>query len=183
MYDLYDIPTRMIPPGMQYQWIAVSLKGEKTKTYQTMIEGGWTAVPFSRHQDWFKSEKYNVNGQVIVGGQLLMEKWKSETSVARDKEIDLAHIQAGTGRTVVVNPTLRVRLGSYAVAQARNAEQSSPQWAHSMIETLCEHGTPEGLRIVFNNGWCELKPAEHTRVLKYPALGWLFYLITKDAWV
>ncbi len=181
--DLYEIPGRMIPPGMQYQWCATSLMGKPTDMYRTMIDAGWTPVPFTRHQDWFVEERYNINGFVVVGGQTLMEKWKGETSISRDKEIDMAHIQAGTGRTVTINPTLRVRVSAYSVVQASNMQQSSPQWAQSMIETLVEHGSPEGLRIVFNDGQCEIRPAEYVRKLKYPSMAWLFNLITKDAWV
>ena len=75
LLDPYEIPQHLIPPGMIYQWVSKKTFGEIDPQYQTMLDAGWTNVPYRRLEGHFRGKYRGGVGyeeEIRIGGQVLM---------------------------------------------------------------------------------------------------------------
>ncbi len=89
--DIFDIPAELIPPGWEYQWCAVSVIGNKDVLLDQnlmMAENGWRPVPAERYPGRFMPE--GQKGNIVRGGQMLMERPKELCDEARSDDIRAA---------------------------------------------------------------------------------------------
>jgi hypothetical protein len=173
-----------IPKGMSYQWVALSVLGNKETVarcpgddrdvaefhLQVMRNGGWTSVPAKRHP---KMPKKGRN--IVVRGQLLMQRKEALTNAAREREIRDAqrmyqehpgsahHKNSNTdfitpivsaldnwpgkdGIPIDVDVTIPVRLYSNLLEAAAICHLSPQEYARRMI-TLIYRGDLSGVLI------------------------------------
>lgn len=86
--DIFDIPASMIPPGITYQWNAVSVAGNSDillDQNHMMYQNGWRPVPAERYAGTLVPK--GSKGNIIRGQQLLMERPKELTDEARAEDI------------------------------------------------------------------------------------------------
>lgn len=86
--DIFHVPPEIIPAGWEYQWCAVSVVGNTEILMDQnlmMAENGWRAVPASRYPGRFMPAGHT--GNIVRGGQLLMERPKSLSDEARAEDI------------------------------------------------------------------------------------------------
>lgn len=77
-----------IPKGISYQWCALSVLGSSVGScFNEMKDAGWRPVPARRHPRM----PHNSRGQIVLGGQILMERAVALTIAARGKEVKCAH--------------------------------------------------------------------------------------------
>lgn len=84
--DQFDIPRDLIPPDWEYQWMAVSVNGSQAEVADHNLifyENGWRPVPSDRHEGRFMPIGHK--GNIIRGGQMLMERPKALSDEARDE--------------------------------------------------------------------------------------------------
>lgn len=92
--DIFAIPPELIPDGWTYQWCAVSVVGNTEVLIDQnlmMAENGWRPVPADRYPGRFMPAGYT--GNIVRGGQMLMERPSSLTEEARAEEIMIAKRQ------------------------------------------------------------------------------------------
>ncbi len=92
--DIFDIPEALIPKGWEYQWCAVSVTGNSEILMDQnlmMAENGWRPVPSQRYPGRFMPEGHK--GNIVRGGQLLMERPKALCDEARAEDIAVAKRQ------------------------------------------------------------------------------------------
>jgi len=73
--DIFAIDPKLIPPGWEYQWAAVSVTGNTEILLDQnlmMAENGWRPVPCERYPGKFMPIGHK--GSIIRGGQMLMER-------------------------------------------------------------------------------------------------------------
>lgn len=94
--DRYRIPQEDIPEGFDLQWVAVSVYGQPLTQERGQFERqGWTPV----HQEDFdglfngRFMPKNTEGEINVGGQVLMARPLELTKKARARELKLAREQ------------------------------------------------------------------------------------------
>lgn len=89
--DIFHIPDNLIPKGWSYQWCAVSVVGNTEILMDQnlmMAENGWRPVPASRYPGRFMPEGHK--GNIIRGGQMLMERPEALSIEARAEDVRLA---------------------------------------------------------------------------------------------
>ena len=82
--DIFDVQLELIPAGWEYQWCAISVIGNTEVLMDQnlmMAENGWRAVPSDRYPGRFMPEGHK--GNIVRGGQMLMERPKSLCDEAR----------------------------------------------------------------------------------------------------
>lgn len=90
--DIFEIPRELIPDGWDYQWCAVSVTGNTEILLDQnlmMAENGWRPVPSSRHPGRFMPVGHK--GNIVRGGQMLMERPMALSIEAREEDIRAAH--------------------------------------------------------------------------------------------
>jgi hypothetical protein len=142
-HDPFDIPITSVPKGMSYQWCAKTICGDPNPQWQRMVDAGWWPVPGKRHPGM----KVNADGDVEIGGQMLMWRMEHETAAARGREFDAVikqmddwaaragaaglsggvrmQVQAGRGSQSTVSPAFERRIGDPALAENITAQQIS----------------------------------------------------------
>jgi hypothetical protein len=92
--DPFDVPLKFIPRGWEYQWNAVSSYGNK-EIFQSvnneMLQNGWRPVPAQRHDGHYMPRGHA--GDIVVRGQMLMERPKALCDEARDEHENRARQQ------------------------------------------------------------------------------------------
>lgn len=86
--DIFAIPPELIPPGWSYQWAAISVVGNTEILLDQnlmMAENGWRPVPSSRYPGRFMPAGHT--GNIVRGGQMLMERPMSLTKDALNEDI------------------------------------------------------------------------------------------------
>ena len=86
--DIFQIPPELIPDGWEYQWCAVSVIGNTEILLDQnlmMAENGWRPVPSDRYPGRFMPEGHK--GNIVRGGQMLMERPKALCEEARAEDI------------------------------------------------------------------------------------------------
>lgn len=86
--DIFAIPDALIPPGWSYQWCAIEVIGNKELLMDQnlmMAENGWRPVPASRYPGRFMPAGYE--GNIVRGGQMLMERPAALTEEAKQEDI------------------------------------------------------------------------------------------------
>ncbi len=88
------MPLNFIPKGWEYQWNAVTSYGNK-EIFQSvnneMYQNGWRPVPAPRHDGFYMPRGHQ--GEIVVRGQVLMERPKQLCDEARDEAEDRARQQ------------------------------------------------------------------------------------------
>lgn len=179
--DPFDVPAHLLPPGMIYQWCAKEVRGAVDRQYQQMLEAGWMPVPRLRHGDFFGEKYQGDNGSIQFGGQVLMERPRTESKTKREDEIDQACVMGQRGRLVVVETAIPIRLSveDLRMAQAQNLVGS--EYAIHRIR-LAEQGIDENVYLRGRAGafdFC-VPPRVVGRHCRWPALDWLFNLISRE---
>ena len=176
--DPYEIPPHLIPPGMIYQWVAKKSFGRIDPQYQAMIDAGWGEVPYKRMEEFYRGRYRGEGTEILFGGQVLMERAKEMSVVSRDKEIDKAFSQAGSGRSVATNMTEHVRLSASEVDAAISLKLSSPEYISRKFMMIA-NGADDSLIRGFHGSLMFIRPPAK-RVPKHRWLNWLFNLISKE---
>lgn len=176
--DPYEIPSDLIPPGMIYQWVAKKSGNRIDPQYQKMIEAGWGEVPYKRLESHYQGRYRGEETEIQIGGQVLMERAKEMSVVARDKEIDLALQNAQVGRTAPVNLLQNVRLSREELAEAIAAKISSPEYISLKVMKMAQGA--DNSFIYGRDGSLQFLRPPMTRVCKYRWLNWLFRMISKE---
>lgn len=86
--DIFDVPKELIPDGWTYQWCAISVVGNTEILLDQnlmMAENGWRPVPAERYPGRFMPEGHK--GNIVRGGQMLMERPATLTEEARSEEV------------------------------------------------------------------------------------------------
>jgi hypothetical protein len=86
--DIFNVPAELIPEGWEYQWAAISVTGNTEILLDQnlmMAENGWRPVPSDRYPGRFMPEGHK--GNIVRGGQMLMERPKSLCDEARAEDI------------------------------------------------------------------------------------------------
>lgn len=176
--DPYEIPAHLIPPGIMYQWVAKKSAGRIDPQYQAMVEAGWGEVPYKRLEGHYRGRYRSEGTEILIGGQVLMERAKEMSVVARDKEIDKAFLNAETGRDAPINLVQRVKLSARELEAAVAARLSTPEYAAAKIRLIACQQDDSLIR-----GWggslMFIRPPTK-RVPKHRWLNWLFNLISKE---
>ena len=85
--DPFEFPQTFVPEGWEYQWCAVSSYGNaeimRTQNLE-FYQNGWRPVPAERHDGFFLQRGHK--GEIVVRGQLLMERPKAMCDEARAEE-------------------------------------------------------------------------------------------------
>lgn len=134
--DPFDFPPNIIPRNMTYQWCATTLFGEKHPQFDTLVQAGWTPVPGKRHPGVFQT--FDSEGNVFVGGQLLMCRATEVTKEAKEKNDDAAYFMAGNGRTVDVVLDLNIHFTKGQMEVARATGLSCHEYAIRRIKLMTE---------------------------------------------
>src|SRR6185369_12929307 len=177
--DPFEIPAHLTPPGMIYQWVAKKSHGEIDPHWQTMLNAGWTAVPYQRLEAHYKG-RYRFGDVVMIGGQVLMERTRDASKIAREKEMDQASINATSGRSIAIDLTSEFNLSAFEIETAQSMKLSSGQYAAWRVKMIADGKDPSiivgsiGGKLMFAN---MPKP----RVSRHKWLSWLFDLIATDA--
>ncbi len=92
--DPFDVPLSFIPRGWEYQWNAISSYGNK-EIFQAvnneMLQNGWRPVPAPRHDGHYMPRGHQ--GEIVVRGQMLMERPKSLSDEAREEHVNRSRQQ------------------------------------------------------------------------------------------
>ncbi len=176
--DPYEIPAHLIPPGMICQWVAKKSGARIDPQYQAMTEAGWIEVPYHRLERHYRGHYRGQDNEIIIGGQVLMERAREQSVVARDKEIDKAMINAQSGRNLPVNVLQNIRLSTNEVHAAAAANLSSAQYAALKISKIA-NGMDDSLIRGWNGSLQFISPPK-VRVVRNRWLGWLFNLISME---
>jgi hypothetical protein len=176
--DPYEIPAHLIPPGIIYQWVAKKSGSRIDPQYQAMVEAGWGEVPYQRLEDHYRGRYRGEGTEIQIGGEVLMERAKEMSVVARDKEIDKALVNAGTGRTASVNLVQHVRLSASELNTAASIKLSSPEYVARRMKMIAE-GADDSLIRGWKGSFMFIRPPTK-RVVRHRWLGWLFNLISKE---
>lgn len=86
--DIFHVPPELVPPGWTFQWVAVSVVGNTEILMDQnlqMAENGWRPVPAERYPGRFMPAGHK--GNIIRGGQMLMERPEELTKEARREDI------------------------------------------------------------------------------------------------
>lgn len=85
--DIFHIPVELIPNGWEYQWAAVSVVGNTEILMDQNLmfaENGWRPVPAERYPGRFLVA--GAKGNIVRGGQMLMERPTELCQQARDED-------------------------------------------------------------------------------------------------
>lgn len=85
--DIFHIPIELIPDGWEYQWAAVSVVGNTEILMDQNLmfaENGWRPVPAERYPGRFLAA--GAKGNIVRGGQMLMERPTELCQQARDED-------------------------------------------------------------------------------------------------
>lgn len=84
LYDLFELPSDKKRKGRSYQWVTVSIMGERgsTKEVEQMLETGWNPVSRAQFPALRKFWDKKVGG-IVYQGQLLMERAEKLTKKAQ----------------------------------------------------------------------------------------------------
>lgn len=177
--DPFDVPAHLIPPAVIYQWCAHEVLGESDPHYQQMLQGGWIPVPRLRHADYFGDKYDGGDGTIQYGGQVLMERPRTDSSIAREREIDDACRNAHTGRLVVVPLTIPVNLTAEELQAAKGFRMAGSEYAAKQIQ-LMTSGVDPDVYLRGQNGALkfDVLPQRVLRRARWRALTWLFNLIS-----
>lgn len=134
--DPFEFPPSIIPRGMSYQWCAKTLFGRQHEQFKTMVDAGWTPVPKQRHPGVFQT--FDEDGNVFVGGQVLMCRSSEQTKDSHEKNHDAAFLQADSGRTIDVVLDLHIALSNRQVHAAKACGLSSHQYATRLIRGMSD---------------------------------------------
>jgi hypothetical protein len=183
--DPFDIPASLIPPGLSYQWV-----DPEAPQYAAMAKTGWQPVPFERHASFFE-RRYNRNGFIKVGGQVLVSRLKETTTEARGMEMDKAFANVrrlGGGkqnqRVRAVEVPIHILLTDAQADAALAAGLSAESYASKWIDCMLSGRPPEAadvvvLRPVRDEGAFMFEKPQRTRKPRR-WLGWLFNLCSKE---
>ncbi len=101
--DPYEIPAHLIPPGMIFQWVSKKTEVNRIDPqYQQMLEAGWGEVPYERMEQHYCGHYRGQGQEILIGGQVLMERARVASVMARENEIYKALINAAQGKPPVV---------------------------------------------------------------------------------
>jgi hypothetical protein len=90
MPNEFHIPAEDIPDGISYQWNNHTVFGQENPSYSSHMQmQGWVPVPASRHPHLVPAG-YDLNGSIIVKGQILVERPMELTQEALQEELDKA---------------------------------------------------------------------------------------------
>ncbi len=177
--DPYEIPSRIIPNGMVYQWQSKQLFGKPDPTYQKAIDAGWVPVPFERHAEFYTPAARNSDGYIEIGRCVLMGRLREYSEESRDKEIDSAWRNTkATHRVIEVPTTLKLRLHQREIDAAGALNMSCRRYAVRQLQSVMDTSdTNTELRVDPVNGdvWFAAK-----RRPKHRWLAWLFELISTE---
>ena len=99
--DNLKVPAELIPDGMDYQWITVSVYGKPEPHRQMRFaQGGWKEVPAMRHDGRWMPKGHQ--GCIEVGGLVLHERpiWISEKARERERELAKGRVKAKENQLV-----------------------------------------------------------------------------------
>jgi hypothetical protein len=179
--DPYEIPAHLIPPGMIYQWVAKKSFGQIDKQLQSMLDAGWTRVPYGRLEQHFRGRyRGDSNDEISVGGQVLMERIRDVSKIARDKEMDQAVINSGSGRDISIDLVSRINLSAFEIETAKSMSLSSSQYAAWRVKQIAEEKDPS-IIVGCHGGKLMFSTMPKRFVVKYGWLKWLFNLISVEA--
>jgi hypothetical protein len=92
--DPFHVPAEIIPPNWEYQWCPDSVNGNKEiVSDQALVfwENGWRPVPADRHPGRYTP--VGTKGDILRGGQILMERPKALCDEARAEMVSKARKQ------------------------------------------------------------------------------------------
>lgn len=92
--DTFHIPPEIIPRGWTYQWCAVSVSGNQDIVADQNLhfyENGWRPVPANRHEGRYMPVGHT--GNIVRGGQMLMERPEQLTQQAQQENVAKARQQ------------------------------------------------------------------------------------------
>lgn len=92
--DQFYVPPEIIPKGWSYQWCTETVVGNKDLVVDDtlrMYENGWRPVPSDRHEGRFMPAGYK--GNIVRGGQILMERPQALTDEANAERVAKAKAQ------------------------------------------------------------------------------------------
>lgn len=175
--DPFDFPPNIIPRGMSYQWCAKTLFGKPHAQFKSMIDGGWTPVPGVRHPGVFQT--FDDEGNVFVGGQVLMCRSTEQTKEAQEKNHDDAYLLVGSGRSIDVVLDLHISLSNRQVSAAKACGLSSHQYAIRLVSGMAD-GMDENLCLGGVGGGAHALEFKMRRRPRHRWLQRLFYWISTE---
>lgn len=182
--DPFDVPSHIIPKGMTYQWVAKTIMGEPHPSYKSMIEAGWIAVPAHRHPTEFRS--FDEQGNVCIGGQVLMGRMNEVSNEALLIDQDKAHRNAGASARLVKYGDVPITLNAHEMAEATRIGVSCEQWALRRMKMIAE-GRERDMALVCDWPIDDIAMPQalrfekiKTRQPKHSCLRWLFNLISTE---
>lgn len=92
--DPFFIPPGLEPPGWTYQWCVDTVNGNRDLVADQNLmfyENGWRPVPAERHSGRFMPVGHR--GNIVRGGQVLMERPKALTEEANAEMVEKARRQ------------------------------------------------------------------------------------------
>jgi len=167
---------------MIYQWVSKNTFGGIDKQYQTMLDAGWTNVPYKRLERHFRGKYQGGPGyedEIRIGGQVLMERIRDVSKIARDKEMDQAVVNANSGRDIAVDLAFRINLSAFEIETARSMSLSSSQYVAWRIRQIAEEKDPS-IIMGCQGGQLMFSTMPKRFVAKYGWLKWLFNLISVE---
>lgn len=176
--DPFDVPSHIIPKGMTYQWVAKTIMGDPHPSYKAMIEAGWIAVPAHRHPTVFRS--FDEQGNVCVGGQILMGRMNEISNEALLIDQDKAHRNAGASARYVKYGDVPILLSKSEMNEAARLGVSCEQWALRRMKMIAE-GRVRGIALVADD--IDVPQALRFVKVRHPrhrCLTWLFNLISTE---
>lgn len=177
-FDPYEIPAHLIPPGMIYQWCSKETFGRPDPQFRNMEEAGWTKVPYQRLEKHFRG-RHRYDNEIMVGGQVLMERVREVSKVARDKEMDQAVINACSGRNISIDLVSQFNLSAFEIETAKTMGLSSSQYAAWRVKQIAD-GRDQSIILGCHGGRLMFASAPKRMVAKYKWLRWLFDLIAVE---
>jgi len=89
----FDIPLDEIPEGVSYEWKVKTVHGQEDREQMLAWKlNGWVPVPAGRHPG-FTGESTDSQAQIERGGQILCERPKEITDMAREMDRERARDQ------------------------------------------------------------------------------------------
>ena len=180
--DPFEFPLSIIPKGMVYQWCTRTVLGNPDPSFTAMVEGGWMPVPVHRHPKVF-TRRVDIDGNVAVGGQVLMCRLEEVSQEAQAINEDAAYRNAGAAARLVKLGDIPFHLSSEDAASAHDLGISCQQYALRRMKRMAD-GFDRNTRIRGDiespygpTGFLEFCA---TRQSRYRWLCWLFNLISKE---
>ena len=176
--DPFEVPPSIIPAGMVYQWCSRMVMGEPDPRYLDMLEGGWLPVPKERHPAVFP----NCDGDVEVGGQVLMSRLVEVSQEAQQINEDKAYRNARAASRIVHFGDINIRASAHDLEQAAALGISAQQIALRRLKDMADGRMP-GMMLVgdmVRRNQLVFRNIVRPRRPRHPALRWLFNFISTE---